>query len=126
VLTVDPRPQIPRRQTGITLRRGLSFRDGLRLDLHTPGSGGPHPLVVYVPGGGFVVAPRRMARRSRAFIAAAGYAVASVEYRTICFRAERGRRLAGRGRRGGCTAGADRGLGWLTSGECRHDDNQGK
>jgi len=82
VLTVDSRPQIPRRQTGVTLRRGLSFGDKLRLDLHLPVSAGPHPLVVYVPGGGFVVAPRRMARRSRAFVAAAGYAVASVEYRT--------------------------------------------
>ena len=43
---------------------------------------GRHPLVVYVPGGGFVVAPRGMARPQRAFIAAAGYTVASVEYRT--------------------------------------------
>jgi acetyl esterase/lipase len=39
-------------------------------------------LVVYLPGGGFVFAPRAMARRERGFIAAAGYAVASVAYRT--------------------------------------------
>jgi len=48
----------------------------------TPNTAGRHPLVVYLPGGGFVVAPRTMARRERGFIAAAGYAVASVAYRT--------------------------------------------
>lgn len=81
-LTVAPAPQIPRRSPGSTLRKGLTYHDGLRLDLLVPDTAGPHPLVVYVPGGGFVVAPRRMARRQRAFLAAAGYAVASVEYRT--------------------------------------------
>ena len=81
-MTVDRVPQIPRRPTGSQLCKGLNYRDGLRLDLHLPVTAGPHPLVVYVPGGGFVVAPRRMARRQRAYIAAAGYAVASVEYRT--------------------------------------------
>jgi acetyl esterase/lipase len=86
-LTVDRVPQIPRRSPGSRLRRGLTYRDGLRLDLHVPVTAGPHPLVVYVPGGGFVVAPRRMARRQRAFLAAAGYAVAGVEYRTTRQRA---------------------------------------
>jgi BD-FAE protein len=81
-LTVDRLPQIPRRTACSRLNRGLTYRDGLRLDLLLPVTAGPHPLVVYVPGGGFVVAPRRMARRQRACIAAAGYAVASVEYRT--------------------------------------------
>ena len=47
-----------------------------------PVAAGRYPLVVYLPGGGFVAAPRAMARRERAFIAAAGHAVASVEYRT--------------------------------------------
>ena len=81
-LSVDASQQIPRRQTGVTLRRGLRYRDGLRLDLHMPVAAGRYPLVVYLPGGGFVAAPRAMARRERAFIAAAGHAVASVEYRT--------------------------------------------
>jgi acetyl esterase/lipase len=81
-LTVDRVPQIPRRPAGSRLRRGIIYHDGLRLDLLLPITAGPHPLVVYVPGGGFVVAPRRMGRRQRAYIAAAGYAVASVEYRT--------------------------------------------
>ena len=64
-------------------RRRIGYRDGLRLDLVRPAAPGPHPLVVYVPGGGFVRAPRGLARRERAFVAAAGYAVASVEYRTV-------------------------------------------
>ena len=81
-ITVDPREQVPRRPDGVALRRGLRYGEGLRLDLHTPTAPGPHPLVVYLPGGGFAVAPRAMARRQRAFIAASGYAVASVQYRT--------------------------------------------
>lgn len=81
-LTVDVSAQIPRRSAGLRLARGVVYAAGLRLDLLTPTAGGPHPLVVYVPGGGFVVASRRMARPERGFIAAAGYAVASVAYRT--------------------------------------------
>jgi len=86
-LTVDITPRIPRRPTGVKLRRGVTYGAGLRLELHTPAVAGRRPLVVYLPGGGFVVAPRTMARRERAFIAAAGYVVASVEYRTIRQRA---------------------------------------
>lgn len=82
-LTVDRSPQIPRRTPGSRLQRGLTYRDGLRLDLHRPASAGPHPLVVFVPGGGFVVAPRRMGGPQRAYLAAAGYVVASIEYRTV-------------------------------------------
>jgi len=82
-LTVDAVPQIPRRPTGVVTRRGIGYRDGLRLDRVTSALPGPHPLVVYVPGGGFVRAPRGLARRERAFVAAAGYAVASVQYRTV-------------------------------------------
>lgn len=81
-LTVDPSEQIPPSQSGVDLHKGIRCGDGLRLDLLTPSTKGPHPLVVYIPGGGFVASSRRMALRERAFIAAAGYAVASVEYRT--------------------------------------------
>jgi acetyl esterase/lipase len=81
-LTVDVSPQIPRRPPGLRLRRGVVYGAGLRLDLLTPTAEARYPLVVYLPGGGFVVAPRAMARRQRGFIAAAGYAVASVAYRT--------------------------------------------
>jgi acetyl esterase/lipase len=81
-LAVDASLQIPRRPAGLRFRRGVVYGAGLRLDLLTPATAGRHPLVVYLPGGGFVVAPRAMARRERGFIAAAGYAVASVAYRT--------------------------------------------
>lgn len=81
-LTVDTKQQIPPSQSGVDLRKGVRYGDGLRLDLLTPSAEGPHPLVVYIPGGGFVASSRRMSLRERAFIAAAGYAVASVEYRT--------------------------------------------
>jgi acetyl esterase/lipase len=81
-LTVDVSRQIPRRQAGVRLRRGVVYGHGLRLDLLTPTAAGSRPLVVYLPGGGLVVAPRAMARGEREFVAAAGYAVASVAYRT--------------------------------------------
>jgi acetyl esterase/lipase len=86
-LTIDVVQQISRRQTGVTLRRGVTYSAGLRLELHTPAVAGRYPLVVYLPGGGFVVAARRMARRERAFIAAGGFVVASAEYRTTRQRA---------------------------------------
>src|SRR5258708_31039011 len=56
-LTVDRVPQIPRRPPGSRLCRGLTYRDGLRLDLHLPVTAGPHPPAVVVPPAGVVVAP---------------------------------------------------------------------
>ena len=82
-ITVDVSQQIPRRQAGVTLRRGLAYHGRLRLDLLTPTRPGRYPLVVYLPGGGFAIAPRGTARPEREFIAAAGYAVASAEYRIV-------------------------------------------
>ncbi len=61
-------------------RKGAPLR--LRLDLLIPKAQGRHPLVVYVPGGGFVVSPKIGAARMRRYVASAGYVVASVEYRT--------------------------------------------
>jgi acetyl esterase/lipase len=61
-------------------RKGGPLR--LRLDLLVPLAQGRHPLVVYVPGGGFVVSPKAAAVRMRRYVASAGYVVASVEYRT--------------------------------------------
>lgn len=63
-LTITVDPQIPPRQPSVATRKGIRFRDGLRMDLFTPTAAGPHPLVVYVPGGGFVRAPRGLARRN--------------------------------------------------------------
>ena len=86
-LLVDPAQQIPRRIAGVIRRHGPGYRARLRTELHMPVAEGRYPLVVYLPGGGFVTAPTAMARRERAFIAAAGYVVASVGYRTIRQRA---------------------------------------
>ena len=54
----------------------------LRMDILVPEAPGLHPLVVFVPGGGFVRSPKAAGRRMRRALAAAGYVVASIEYRT--------------------------------------------
>jgi acetyl esterase/lipase len=55
----------------------------LRLDLLVPQTAGPKPLVVYVPGGGFIIADKEHALQRRRYVTEAGYAVASIEYRTV-------------------------------------------
>jgi acetyl esterase/lipase len=55
----------------------------LRLDLLVPESTGRKPLVIWFPGGGFVVAHKGGSPDHRAYVAEAGYVVASVEYRTV-------------------------------------------
>jgi acetyl esterase/lipase len=65
-------------------RAGADGNDrALCLDLLVPQGPGAKPLVVYVPGGGFVVCQKEMALERRTFVAEAGYAVASIEYRTV-------------------------------------------
>jgi acetyl esterase/lipase len=55
----------------------------LRLDLLLPRDRPPAPLVVYLSGGGFVVSMKEAARANRAHVARSGFAVASVQYRTL-------------------------------------------
>jgi acetyl esterase/lipase len=55
----------------------------LRLDLLVPRTPGPKPLVVYLSGGGFVLSTKEAALERRTYLAEAGYAVASAEYRTV-------------------------------------------
>jgi acetyl esterase/lipase len=55
----------------------------LKLDIQVPKTAGPKPLVVYVTGGGFVTAPKENGLNLRTYVAEAGYAVASVQYRTV-------------------------------------------
>jgi acetyl esterase/lipase len=86
-----PEAQVPRTERRSTLRRSITYatirREGksrtLKVDVHVPSAHGKFPLVVYLPGGGFVVAPRQMARAQRGFVADAGFVVASVTYRTV-------------------------------------------
>jgi EmrB/QacA subfamily drug resistance transporter len=92
VLEPDPARQIPHVDGGLVARHDVVYAtrtrpDGsalaLRLDLLRPSGRAAAPLVVYVPGGGFVVSPKEAAPATRAHVARAGFAVASVEYRTV-------------------------------------------
>jgi acetyl esterase/lipase len=42
-----------------------------------------HPLVIYVPGGGFMIAAKEQALNLRTYVADVGFVVASVQYRTM-------------------------------------------
>ena len=53
----------------------------LAMDIQVPQTTGPKPLVVYVPGGGFVMADKGGNLALRTFVAEAGYVVASIQYR---------------------------------------------
>lgn len=53
----------------------------LRLDLYLPSSGGPHPLVVWIHGGGWCAGARAPLESYAAALPAEGVAVASVSYR---------------------------------------------
>jgi acetyl esterase/lipase len=54
----------------------------LKMDLLIPEAARKRTVVVYVPGGGFVVAAKEGALNLRTYVAEAGFAVASVQYRT--------------------------------------------
>jgi acetyl esterase/lipase len=54
----------------------------LKMDLLIPESARKRTIVVYVPGGGFIVAAKESALNLRTYVAEAGFAVASVQYRT--------------------------------------------
>ena len=83
--------QVPRTERRSTLRRSITYAEAaiagrsrpLKMDVHVPATTGKFPLVLYLPGGGFVAAPRQMARSQRGFVADAGFVVASMTYRTV-------------------------------------------
>jgi acetyl esterase/lipase len=85
-----PRGQVPRRERRSTVTTSVVFAERmggkrprkLRLELLVPDAPGSYPVVLYIPGGGFAVAPYRMARPQRGYVADAGFVVASTEYRT--------------------------------------------
>jgi acetyl esterase/lipase len=54
----------------------------LKMDLLIPEGVRKRTVVVYVPGGGFVVAAKESALNLRTYVAEAGFAVASIQYRT--------------------------------------------
>lgn len=68
-------------------RAGVVYREAagreLKLDLLRPAGPGRFPLVVYVPGGAFLLSDRTSAAHLRTHVAEAGFVVCSVEYRTV-------------------------------------------
>jgi acetyl esterase/lipase len=54
----------------------------LKMDLLIPEPARKRAVVLYVPGGGFVIAAKESALNLRTYVAEAGFAVASVQYRT--------------------------------------------
>jgi acetyl esterase/lipase len=89
VITPDG-PQITCGKTELALKRDITYSsptvDGkkhdLKLDLQVPKTGGKKPLVIYLTGGGFVMADKSSNLGERTYVAEQGYAVASIEYRT--------------------------------------------
>jgi acetyl esterase/lipase len=81
VLEPDPRARISPGRPGRAYK-GVGYSPKLKIDILTPAEPGPHPLVVYLPGGGFVSARRTMAAKQRRYVASAGFVVASIDYRT--------------------------------------------
>jgi acetyl esterase/lipase len=54
----------------------------LKMDLQLPTSRPRRGVVVYVPGGGFVLSAKESALNLRTYVAEAGFVVASIQYRT--------------------------------------------
>jgi acetyl esterase/lipase len=92
VIRPDPNDQITCGETAIktvedivfstrTLPNGKSM--DLSMDIQMPVPRGRRPLVVYVPGGGFIQAPKEAALNLRTYVAEAGFVVASIQYRTV-------------------------------------------
>ncbi|MCX4782119.1 alpha/beta hydrolase [Streptomyces sp. NBC_01264] len=91
VITPDG-PGVRCGRTEVTLKQNLTYstpttaagqKADLKLDLQVPKtSGGKPPLVVYITGGGFVMADKSANLGERTYVAEQGYAVASIEYRT--------------------------------------------
>jgi acetyl esterase/lipase len=85
-------PQIQTGAVGVTAHTDIVYATRedaagqdllLRLDLLVPETPGARPLVVYLPGGGFVFSAKEAALERRKYVAEAGFAVASAEYRTV-------------------------------------------
>lgn len=93
VIRPDPKDQITLRKDAIQTVSDVVFAtralpDGtslnLLMDVQIPLSRGKrHPLVIYVPGGGFMMAAKEQALNLRTYVADAGFVVASVQYRTM-------------------------------------------
>ncbi|MEV6639364.1 alpha/beta hydrolase [Amycolatopsis sp. NPDC051371] len=83
-------PQIQCGRTAVTTHADVTYATvplpggrtkQLAMDIQVPQGPGPKPLVVYVPGGGFMTAAKTGNLPLRTFAAEAGYVVASIQYR---------------------------------------------
>ncbi|MGH6616650.1 alpha/beta hydrolase fold domain-containing protein [Sphingomonas sp.] len=91
VIKPDPADQIECGRTKLKVISDIAFAQvagpagqprNLALDILAPTAPGTHPLVIYVTGGGFVIAAKENALNLRSFVAENGFVVASVQYRT--------------------------------------------
>lgn len=87
VLPSATEPQITARGVELTTYTDVVFAEHagrpLLLDLQVPPGPAAKPLIVYVTGGGFVMAVKENGQRLRTHLAETGFAVASIQYRTI-------------------------------------------
>ena len=60
---------------------GVSIGEGTSADVVVPKSAGPHPVVVYLHGGGWICGSARTHRKLAFRLAEAGYLVLNVDYR---------------------------------------------
>ena len=90
VLKPGTAPQIQCGRTPVTTHADIPYatvplaggRTGqLAMDIQVPQTAGAKPVVVYVPGGGWIVADKTGNISLRTFAAEAGYVVASIHYR---------------------------------------------
>jgi len=63
------------------LHDGVELRPGLRADVAVPKGAGPHPVVVYLHGGGWVAGSSKTHTKLAKQCAAAGYLAINVDYR---------------------------------------------
>jgi acetyl esterase/lipase len=77
--------------SGVTTTHDITYaspttngkKSDLKLDIQVPTStSGKKPLVIYLTGGGFVMADRTANLNQRTYVADQGYVVASIQYRT--------------------------------------------
>jgi acetyl esterase len=63
------------------LHEALPVRDGVKTDVIVPRGAGPHPVLVYLHGGGWVCGSPKTHRKLACRFAEAGYLVFNVDYR---------------------------------------------
>jgi len=84
-------PQIQCGKTSLTSTNNIVYATpttngkqmSLKMDIQVPRTAGKKPLVIYLTGGGFMIAGQTANLGQRTYIAEQGYVVASIQYRTI-------------------------------------------